>query len=121
MGIGFMVSVVQEAHRLNVRRVDNKDAPVYHRKDKNCVLDEPLIGFGLICDLLFAMALTANCNFTIVHGFRVGFPKMKWAEENPKSCLTWRLDFDHFIFLEIKYIYISFRTLYYTVCILFSI
>lgn len=47
-------------------------------------IDEPLTGFGLICDLLFAMAFVANCNFTIVYCFRVGFPKMKWAEENPQ-------------------------------------
>ena len=47
-------------------------------------IDEPLTSFGLICDLLFAMAFAANCNFTIVHFFRVGFPKMKWAEENPQ-------------------------------------
>lgn len=45
-------------------------------------IDESLTGFGSICDLLFAMAFAANCNFTIVFCFRVGFPKMKWAEEN---------------------------------------
>ena len=48
-------------------------------------IDEPLTGFSLICNLLFAMALAANCNFTIVYCFRVGFPKMKWAEESPQS------------------------------------
>ena len=60
-------------------------------------IDEPLTGFGLIYNLLFAMAFSANCNFTIVYCFRVGFPKMKWAEAPPpkKSCLTWRLDFVH--------------------------
>ena len=47
-------------------------------------IDEPLTGFGLIYNLLFAMAFSANCNFTIVYCFRVGFPKMKWAEENPQ-------------------------------------
>lgn len=26
---------------------------------------EPLAGFGLVCDLLSAMAFAANCNFTI--------------------------------------------------------
>lgn len=44
-------------------------------------IDEPLTGFGLICDLLFAMAFAANCNFTIVSCFRVDSPRMKWAEE----------------------------------------
>ncbi len=47
-------------------------------------IDEPLTGFSLICDLLFTMAFASNCNFTIVYCFRVGFPKMKWAEENPQ-------------------------------------
>ena len=47
-------------------------------------IDESLTGFGSICDLLFAMSFAANCNFTIVFCFRVGFPKMKWAEENPQ-------------------------------------
>ena len=46
-------------------------------------IDKPLTGFGLICELLLAMAFAANCNFTIVYRFRVGFPKMKRAEENP--------------------------------------
>ena len=48
-------------------------------------IDEPLTGFGLIYNLLFAMAFSANCNFTIVYCFRVGFPKMKWAEAPPKN------------------------------------
>lgn len=42
-------------------------------------IDEPLTGFGLICDPFSAMAFATNCNFTIVYCFRVGFPKMKWA------------------------------------------
>lgn len=45
-------------------------------------IDEPLTGCGLICDPFFAMAFAAKCNFTIVCCFRVGFPKMKWTEEN---------------------------------------
>ena len=40
-------------------------------------IDEPLTGFGLICDLLFTMVFATNCNFTIVYYFRVGFLKMK--------------------------------------------
>ncbi len=44
-----------------------------------------LTGLGLACDLHFAMAFATNCNFTIVCCFRVGFPKMKWAEESPQS------------------------------------
>ena len=48
-------------------------------------IDEPLTGFGLICDSFFSMVFAANCNFTIVYCFRVGFPKMKWAEESPQS------------------------------------
>lgn len=44
-------------------------------------IDEPLTGFGLICDLLFAMVFAANCNSTIVSCLRVDFPKMKLAEE----------------------------------------
>lgn len=47
-------------------------------------IDEPLTGCGLICDLLFAMAFAAICNFTIVYCFRVDFLKTKWAEENPQ-------------------------------------
>ena len=47
-------------------------------------IDKPLTGFGLICDLLFAVAFAANCNFTIVCCFRVGSPKMKWADESPQ-------------------------------------
>ena len=47
-------------------------------------INDPLTGFGLICNLLFTMISTTNCNFTIVFCFRVGFPKMKWAEENPQ-------------------------------------
>ncbi len=53
-------------------------------KIKIVLIGKPLTGFGLICDLLFAMVLAANCNFTIVCCFRVGFPKMKWAEESPQ-------------------------------------
>lgn len=51
-------------------------------KIKIVLAGRSLTGFGLICDLLFAMALAANCNFTIVCRFRVGFPKMEWTEEN---------------------------------------
>lgn len=51
-------------------------------------IDNPLTGFGLICDLLFAMALATNCNFTIVCCFRIVFPKMKWAEEPPPPNLV---------------------------------
>ena len=47
-------------------------------------IDEPLTGSSLICDLLFAIAFAANCNFTIVCCFRIVFPKMKRAEENPQ-------------------------------------
>ena len=103
----------QQTHRLHMPRVCNKDAPsrdlfvkswifmmlwlrsepeiwLLHpdasaiEKIRIVFIGEPLTGFGLICDLLFAMAFAANCNFTIVYCFRVGFPKMKWAEENPQ-------------------------------------
>ena len=96
-----------------MQRVDNKDAPSRDLFAKSWILmmlrlrlkpviwllhpdasaiekirivfiDEPLTGFGLICDLLFAMAFATSCNFTIVYCFRIGFPKMKWAEENPQ-------------------------------------
>ena len=96
-----------------MRRVDNKDAPSRDLFAKSWILmmlrlrlkpviwllhpdasaiekirivfiDEPLTGFGLICDSFFSMVFAANCNFTIVYCFRVGFPKMKWAEENPQ-------------------------------------
>lgn len=63
-------------------------------------IGEPLTGFGLICDLLFAMAFAANCNFTIVYCFRVGFPKMKWAEESPQILDGLGLYFDHFSTIE---------------------
>ncbi len=53
-------------------------------KIKIVLIGKPLTGFGLICDLLFAMAFATKCNFTIVCCFRVVFPKMKWAEESPQ-------------------------------------
>ncbi len=59
------------------------DAPAIE-KIKIVLIGKSLTGFGLICDLLFAMAFAAKCNFTIVCYFRVGFPKMKWAEESPQ-------------------------------------
>ena len=100
-------------HSLHMRRVGDKDAPsrdlfvkswifmmlwlrlkpaiwLLHpdasaiEKISIAFIDEPLTSFGLICDQLFAIAFAANCNFTIVYCFRVGFPKMKWAEENPQ-------------------------------------
>ncbi len=39
--------------------------------------DMPLFGFGLICDLLFAMTHIAACNCTIVLIFRIDFPNAK--------------------------------------------
>ena len=67
-------------------------------------IDKPLTGFGLICDLLFAMAFAVNCNFTIVYCFRVDFLKTKWQKKTPKSCLTWRLYFDHSYYFAINQI-----------------
>ena len=62
-------------------------------------IDESLTDFNLICDLLFAMVFAANCNFTIVYCFRVGFPKMKWAEENPQIKFDLEALFDHIYLL----------------------
>lgn len=48
-------------------------------------IDEPLIGFGLICSLLFAMAYITTCNCTIVLLYRIDYLKSKWAEDPLKS------------------------------------
>ena len=84
----------QKAHRLHMRRVDNKDAPSRDLFAKSWILmmlrlrlkpviwllhpdasaiekirivfiDEPLTGFGLICNLLFAMAFATSCNVNV--------------------------------------------------------
>lgn len=70
-------------HECAIKMQPHFDAPAIE-KIKIVLIGKSLTGFGLICDLLFAMALAANCNFTIVCCFRVGFPKMKWAEESPQ-------------------------------------
>ena len=70
-------------HECAIKMRLHLDAPVIE-KIKIVLIGKPLTGFGLICDLLLAMMLAANCNFTIVCCFRVGFLKMKWAEESPQ-------------------------------------
>ena len=106
-------SSLQQDRTFHMRRVGDKDAPsrdlfvkswifimlwphlepeiwLLHpdasaiEKIRIVFIDEPLTGSSLICDLLFAIAFAANCNFTIVCCFRIVFPKMKRAEENPQ-------------------------------------
>lgn len=68
------------------------------------LIGEPMTGFGLICDLLFAITFAANCNFTIVCCFRIGFPKMKWAEEPPQILVDLEA-FHYLIFTQIPILF----------------
>ncbi len=76
-------TTVSTFHECAIKMRFHLDALVIE-KIKIVLIGKPLTGFGLICDLLFAMAFATKCNFTIVCCFRVVFPKMKWAEESPQ-------------------------------------